>query len=262
MPPTYIQFSLGQEDGAILMEENYTLLVDAGESGSDMADYLRAMNRDVDALFISHLHMDHMGGVEDLLAEEIPIGACYISHSAREAEISPIAMELLDRLAGLGVPIIELTPGENLNVGPVEIQVLAPDRTDKPVKDANATSLCLLVDLAGAKILTMGDMPAKAGDAAAVRADVLKVAHHGGSSYTSEAFLHEVQPAMALISCAEGKSLPHAETLARLEAVGAEVYRTDEQGAITLTVTPEGIAVKPYLNRGATYESYPVFSGD
>ncbi len=67
-----------------------------------------------------------------------------------------------------------------------------------------------------------------------VRADVYKVGHHGSDTASSEAFLREVNPDYAVISCGEGNSYghPHAAVLNRLRSMGVEVFRTDEQGSI------------------------------
>ena len=63
----YIQLSVGQADSALLLDGNQTLLIDAGSDGESALDYLLAEGRDIDALFITHLHLDHIGGVADLL---------------------------------------------------------------------------------------------------------------------------------------------------------------------------------------------------
>ena len=71
-------------------------------------------------------------------------------------------------------------------------------------------------------------------------ADVLKVGHHGSSTSTCDAFLDAVAPTYAVISCGTGNSYghPHAETLNKLRAAGVKMFRTDDQG--TITVTSEG----------------------
>lgn len=245
MPATYVQFSLGQADGAAVMRGNQTLLIDTGESAGDQADYLRAMNRQVDALFISHLHMDHAGGLEDLIKEEIPIGACYIAQGAKTADVEPQALELLERLAGKGVPVIELIPGEKLTFGGITVQVL--DHGVASVSEANENSLPLLIELNGKRLLTAGDLPGKMENEIAVAADVLKVSHHGGAKSTGKAFLEKVRPKIALVSCESDGKLPNPQTLKRLEAAGTAVYRTDERGAITLTFEDGAIRVRTFL---------------
>ena len=68
-------------------------------------------------------------------------------------------------------------------------------------------------------------------------ADVLKIGHHGSHTSTSDAFLDAVSPTYAVISCETGNSYghPHAETLNKLRAAGVQLFRTDDQGTITVT---------------------------
>ena len=247
MPPTYIQFSVGQADAAAVMMAGETLLVDTGEDGSDLADYLRAMNRDVDALFLSHLHMDHAGGLAELMENEIKIGACYIAKDARRADVEEEALILVDHLAGMGTPIIELIPGETLNFGEITVDVLGKGRAVAEKQEANETSLALLIEMGGKRILTAGDLPGTMEGDIAIAADVLKVSHHGGANSTGEAFLNIVQPQIGLICCDSGKSLPSSKTLQRLEKAGVRVYRTDESGAVTLAFEKDQINVQPFL---------------
>ena len=76
-----------------------------------------------------------------------------------------------------------------------------------------------------------------------ISADVYKVAHHGSRSASTQEFLNAVQPKYAVISCGEGNSYghPHAEVLNRLRSMGAEVFRTDEQGSIIASSDGENI---------------------
>jgi len=247
MPATYVQFSVGQADAAAVMMGDKTLLIDTGENASDAADYLRAMNRRVDALFLSHLHMDHAGGLKDLLAEEMPIGVCYIEKGARQARVEREALALLDELAGKGTPVIELIPGEKLTFGDISVRVLGGETAQVKPENVNETSMALLIEMNGKRILTAGDLPGKMEEVIAVPAHVLKVSHHGSAGSTSQRFLETVQPQIALISCEENSSLPNKRTLNRLEKSGAAVYRTDQKGAITLIVNDKGIAVQPFF---------------
>lgn len=247
LPPTYLQFSLGQADGAAVMLGAHTAVIDTGEQGGDMAAYLKAMNRRIDALFLTHLHLDHAGGLAQLMASGVEIGACYISRGAYRADVNQQALSLLEALEGMGVPLIELSAGDQLAVGGIGFRVLAPAQAAAPGQEANSTSLCLAISLGGATVLTTGDMPGKLEGEAALPADVLKVAHHGAARSTGADFLSAVKPRIALIPCGAGGSLPNAKTLLRLEAAGAQVYRTDETGAVTLTWGPQGLQVETFL---------------
>ncbi len=71
---------------------------------------------------------------------------------------------------------------------------------------------------------------------------MLKVGHHGSAYSTSDAWLNRVRPRIAVISCGRHNSFGHPspDTLERLRRHGVRVYRTDEGGAVTLELRPEG----------------------
>ena len=83
------------------------------------------------------------------------------------------------------------------------------------------------------------------------RYTVLKVAHHGSAYSTSEEFLRQISPYYAVISCGAGNRYghPHGETIERLEATGSKILRTDELGAIILTISPSGEVKKEGYRR-------------
>jgi competence protein ComEC len=82
-----------------------------------------------------------------------------------------------------------------------------------------------------------------------LRADILKVPHHGSSSSSSPLFLEKVKPAYAILSVGERNigRLPHPEVLNRYEQLGSRVFRTDKHGAITVITDGETIEVKTFL---------------
>ena len=109
--------------------------------------------------------------------------------------------------------------------------------------DANNGSLCLLFEAGGFRYLGTGDAETESEQALVDRygsnlhAVLYKAGHHGSSTSSSEALLSAVQPQAAAISCGLDNDYghPHQETLARLQAAGAEIYRTDTMGTITFT---------------------------
>jgi len=117
--------------------------------------------------------------------------------------------------------------------------------------DPNNNSLVLQARLHGETVLLPGDAETEEQDellshlgAAAVRADVLKVAHHG-SAYQEPRFLDAVAPAVALVSVGRDNDYghPNASLIARLARGGARVLRTDQSGDLAAVVTGHGLAV-------------------
>lgn len=247
----YIQLSCGQADSALLMDGEKTILIDCGADGGYALDYLMDENRNIDALIITHLHLDHIGGVEQLLASPVQINHVYLPLNAERQRADEDALILLEQIRSAGIPVTELASGDELRYNKVSLQALWPlrdhARTGHP---ANEMPLVLSIDLDGYLILNASDLEGLYEQYCAVPADVLKVAHHGSVSSTGTDYLRFVSPQFALISASSGsKYLPGFETLVRLRESGAEVLRTDECGDITLSVQNGLLTVSPYKAR-------------
>ena len=140
-----------------------------------------------------------------------------------------------------------MRPGDSLVVDGLVLRVLAPDSAwTATLRDPNSASVVGSARYGRVRFLLVGDAEAleehwlaarAAADtavASALRADVLKVAHHGSRTSTTDAFLTRVQPRLAVVSVGAGNSYghPNADVLDRLRRAGAEVLRTDAEGAI------------------------------
>ena len=243
----YHQFAVGQGDASLVVAGGSTVAVDVGSYGTEVADRLLAEGRNLDALILTHLHLDHAQGVSELLAAGVTIQCAYLPAGAQEHLSEEIdAAVLLLRQAN--VPIRELAAGDRLDFGQASIQVLWPERGKwRDGVGLNDRSMALLIQLGEVRILNMADIGDGYEEYAAVACDVLKVGHHGSEDSTGEAFLQIAQPEVALISCKTGNArLPSAQALERLLDCGAEVYRTDETGEIQITVDGDGYLLKTW----------------
>ena len=247
----YIQLAVGQADSALLLDGNQTLLIDAGSDGESALDYLLAEGRDIDALFITHLHLDHIGGVADLLDAGVRIGQVYLPLNAARQQADPDALKLLERLEGAGIPVMELARGDEMRYNTTSISVLWPVREHiRSGQDANELPLVLSIRFGPYTILSASDLSGAYERYAAAPADVLKVAHHGSADSSGEAFLDQVGARVALVSCSSGsRYLPGEATLERLTRSGAQVLRTDDCGDITLTLHGDQLYITPYKVR-------------
>ncbi len=110
--------------------------------------------------------------------------------------------------------------------------------------DANEWSLVIRAEYAGTALLFTGDQVQQVENSLIPleRVDILQVGHHGSNTSSGQAFLENIAPDLALISVGAGNSYghPHKKTLQRLRETGAEILRTDQCGAITVTVAPDG----------------------
>ncbi len=245
----YVQLSVGQADSALILDGPETAVIDAGDYGGDTAAFLLSEGRKADRLILTHLHMDHCGGLRQLMDERVPIGAVYLPEGAEEQEADGQALSLLEELRGMGVPIEHLAAGDEIRTGRTEMTVLWPEHGRvRPGQDANRYSMTMLWDLDGVKLLYCSDMPGEYEGYAARDADILKVAHHGSKSSTLSGFLETVEARIAIVS-ASGRDvrLPHPDTLERLAAAGAKTFITGKTGAVSVRCRKGNAQITTFL---------------
>lgn len=247
----YIQLSVGQADSALLLDGNKTILIDCGADGDAALDYLMDENRSIDVLIITHLHLDHIGGVSQLLDSPIQIRQVYLPLNAEHQRADEDAIVLLERIRSAGIPVAELASGDELRYNKTTLRVLWPSREHaRTGHPANEMPLVTAIDMGGYTLLSTSDLEGMYENYSAIPADVLKVAHHGSSSSSGADYLHFVSPDVALVSCSSGsKYLPGEDTLSRLSSTGAQILRTNECGDITVTVENGQLTVTPYKAR-------------
>ncbi len=198
----YVQLSVGEADAAVLQDEGFTMAIDTGEDGQALVDYLRQRRLSLDALVLTHLHSDHAGGLAQLMAEGIPIAACYLPWGAMDTDTDEAVLDVLLQLAESGTELIELGRGNVITLPNGEITVTWPEMGKvRPGQEANDSSLVMRLELLGSSMLLTGDVSGEYEMYAVAPADVLKVAHHGSAGSTSEKFLQAVEPQLLLLSC-------------------------------------------------------------
>jgi len=242
----YHQFAVGSADSALIVDGNVTIGIDTGSNGSAMINRLLAEGRDLDVLILTHLHLDHAGGVEEILDEGIRIGQVYLPVDYERQDNSKASLAVVDMLSREGIPVATLAAGDTLRFHETTIDVLWPQagRTRLGI-DPNDRSLAMLITLGDVRILSMADNSSLYERYAAASADILKAGHHGSKSSSGAEFLNLVDPTLALVTTQNSASLPALE---RMEAQGAQALRTDEAGEITIVPTQTGYRAYRYLS--------------
>ena len=239
----------GQADCAVIRSEGKVYLVDAGDSYSPAADYISAMNYPLEAVFLSHPHMDHVAGLADVLEICTP-KRIYISPNWDALEKDEGVMEVVNAAVEQGAELIYISAGDEIALSDKTLlQVLAPS-AGFPADSANEDSLILRLDYGEASCAFTGDASAETVAGHIGDYDVLKVGHHGSDQSLNADLLTELSPSVAVISVGENNyGHPSADDLKLLELAGSRVYRTDKCGAITCRLKADGsVQISTYLS--------------
>lgn len=233
---------VGQGDSMFIRSPaGKTILIDAGNIGAGGAvnDYLDGLGVEgIDLVVVSHPHLDHMGGLKEVLEKHRP--KTYLDpgydHPIENYD------ELLDWLEVNDVPVMTARAGRTITVEEgITLELFSPE---EPLlkgtrSDANSNSIVMKLVYGSVSFLFTGDSEDETEQRVMTRADalastVLKVAHHGGKHSTSEGWLAKVDPKYAVISCGSYNRYGHPtkEVLSRLGARSVEVYRTDRHGDV------------------------------
>jgi competence protein ComEC len=247
---------VGQGDAiALRTSRGRWVLVDAGRSwrGGDagratVIPYLRREGGELAMFVLSHPHADHVGGAGSVIRALRPgvyLDGAYVGGS------EPYRVSLADAL-DRGVRWRRVHPGDQTRVDGMTLTVLAPDSIwMRTLDDPNDASVVVRVEYGSVRFLLMGDAERSeerwllANASAWLRADILKVGHHGSITSTTPDFLGAVRPRAAVVSVGAGNGYGHpsARVMAALAESGAEVLRTDQLGSIVIRTDGRRIEV-------------------
>lgn len=192
--------------------------------------YLQARGvSQIDHLVLTHTDTDHIGDLEEV-AKRFKIKEICVSQGALTKP------SFVKRLRTLKCPVRTLKAGDNLPMMGSKLQVLYPNKVGD---GGNNDSIVLYGKLLGSSFLFTGDLEKEGEEELMVsypnlKAGILKAGHHGSKGSSSEAFLDQLQPSLALVSAGENNRYKHPndETLKRFKERHIKVLRTDQNGAI------------------------------
>jgi len=213
--------------------------------------------RRIDVLALTHPDPDHLKGL-NFIASQFSIGQFWDNGYQTQSEPYLRLQETLREKKIKTQSLNEASPSRVING--VEISVLNPPLLNasqgniRKLQEMNNASLVLKLRFENISVLLTGDIGKEAEGRIVrkdhpLRADILKIPHHGSSSSSSLPFLQRVNPAYAILSVGErniGK-LPHPEVLKRYEQLGTSLYRTDKQGAITVVTDGKNCEIRPFI---------------
>lgn len=238
---------VGAADAAVIQSPDCSVLIDGGTYDSGKKIYRRLSHMGIDHLDLmvnTHPDKDHLGGFSQILYK-IPVEKYWEPELPQQLIPETEEYRLThEALAETQTPIQSVSAGDSIVFGEVTIQVLSPSVS---AADTNNNSLVLKITYSGRSILMMGDAEEKQEETLLgeeLTCDVLKVGHHGSDTSTKEDFLKQVSPTIAIISSGT-KNPPDEEVLDRLHKTGAEIYQTNLNGDILLTIKDGEILVSP-----------------
>lgn len=244
---TYL--NVGQGDSELIQVNGINMLIDAGTNAgaNDLVKDLKNRGiKTIDIAIATHPHEDHIGGMDEVL-ESFDVKSFYapkVAHTTKTYE------NMLKAVKNEGLKIKQIKEGTKIDLGKdTEVQVYSPVKSE--YEELNNYSPVMKISYGQNSFMFTGDAETLVekeilSENKNLKADVLKLGHHGSHSSTSEEFLKAVDPSIAIVSCAKDNKYghPHKETMSNLKKAGVTVYETFRDGDITISSNGKKLDVK------------------
>ena len=254
---------VGQGDASLLQSGGQTLLLDAGSTSQKnvgtyvILPYIKQQGIScLEAVVLTHTDQDHINGVTEVLEEgkkgwltvKNLMYPYWMEGTEQGKQLKKLAEEA-------GASCRKIRAGDRLTIGKAEAVVLYPKEQEK-IAEPNAGSLVLFWKWEGVRAMFTGDLPEEKERELLQNlpaCEILQVGHHGSATSTCREFLEQVQPSLAVISCAMKNRYGHPspDTVDRLKKTGCEIRYTMKSGAITIRKRGREILVTEYLEHVA-----------
>lgn len=240
---------VGQADSILIRDGNYNMLIDAGNNsdGEKLVKYYKELGiTSFKYVFASHPHEDHIGGMDDII-NNFDIKNFYMPDKLSTTKTFEDMLDALER-KNLKYIVPKVNDKLSLNNSNINVIYVGSDESD-----INDSSIVLKLNYFSNSFLFTGDLGSNKekeilNSGANIKADVLKVGHHGSSYSTASLFLDKVNPSFAAISVGKNNIYKHpaSSTLEKLNKRGIKVYRTDLDGTILFESNGKDISVSTF----------------
>lgn len=232
---------VGQGDCTIVLCDGEAMVIDGGPASASSFVYSYIKNtlglQHVDYIISTHPHLDHVYGLSAVL-NAVPVDLILTPVLEWDSKAFNSMLRYAD---AQGTPVAVPEEGDTLQLGGAKVTILHcwPEAID--YGRTNDSSIVTRIDYGDTSFIITGDAEdwseyMMIDDGMNLKANVLRVSHHGSGTGSSLEFLQAVQPEYAVISVGKdnGYGHPHQEVLDRLNKIGAKVLRTDELGTIVI----------------------------
>ena len=242
-PVEYQMIDIGQGDAFLLNDRGKYYMVDVGgpkykdyDSGERiLIPYLKSLGiKEIEAVFISHEDGDHAGNL-DILRKNIRVKNIITDDRVSDEFKDKYQPRLIKK-------------DDQIKLSNGTIRCIYDG--DQPTEDINDQSLGLLINIYGSEILTLGDLSKEYEDKLDIKADILKLSHHGSATSSSRQFIEKVNPNLVLISAGRNNTYGHPNKEV-LENVGdIPNYNTQIDGLVRIKFYKEKVEIEKYLKGG------------
>lgn len=245
---------VGQGDSElVILPGGIQVLIDGGKGNrvvQELTSILPFFDRYLDLVILSHPETDHFLGLIDVL-KNYRVGAFIYNGRQGAADSWPV---LIESLRDKKISAVTLAAGDRICYRENCFNVLSPTADFLKSKETNDSSLVMELSAAGVRTLFTGDIGEKIENFLTknytLKIDILKVGHHGSKFSTGQKFLASILPRLAFIEVGKNSyGHPTKEVLARLASIGAQIYRTDNNGTVKIVVAGDSSKVQVFKEK-------------